>query len=107
MRFGIILLTLATAAIHVSLNFPDPLFILNALGYLALLGALYLPVQSLRHNRHLVRVVFIAYTGLAILIWVIIGERTALGYADKLIEFALIALLIVEGRLRPIPARRR
>ena len=41
LRVGIALLTLATALIHLQLNFPDPAFILNGLGYLTLLAALY------------------------------------------------------------------
>ena len=45
-RIGILLLGLATAIIHLQLLFPDPLFILNGLGYLGLLGA-YLPTQLL------------------------------------------------------------
>jgi hypothetical protein len=100
LRLAIIALTLATAGIHLSLNFPDPVFILNGLGYLGLLGALYLPVRRLRPHRHRVRVVFIGYTALTILLWVAIGARTGLAYADKLIEVALIALLVIEGRRR-------
>ena len=38
-RIGVVLLTLTTAAVHLSLLFPDPAFILNGLGYLALLAA--------------------------------------------------------------------
>ncbi|MEJ7631651.1 MAG: hypothetical protein WKF28_04040 [Rubrobacteraceae bacterium] len=40
LRAGIILLTGATALIHLQLNFPDPVFMLNGLGYLGLLAAL-------------------------------------------------------------------
>lgn len=47
LRIGIIVLTAATALIHLQLNFPDPVFILNGLGYLTLLAALYLPVPQL------------------------------------------------------------
>lgn len=45
LRAGIIILVLGTASIHLTLNFPDPVFILNGLGYLALLAALYLPFR--------------------------------------------------------------
>ena len=41
LRIGIVVLTLATALIHLQLNFPDPVFILNGLGYLTLLAALF------------------------------------------------------------------
>ena len=40
LRIGIIVLTLGTAFTHISLNFPDPLFILNGMGYLTLLASL-------------------------------------------------------------------
>lgn len=43
----IVLMTLATAFIHISLLFPDPVFILNGLGYLAFLGAIYLAGNAL------------------------------------------------------------
>ena len=46
-RGGVILLTLIAAAIHLSLLFPDTAFILNGLGYLTLLAALYLPIPRL------------------------------------------------------------
>ena len=43
--------TLATALIHISLLFPDPVFIMNGLGYLGLLGGLYLPLPQLARWR--------------------------------------------------------
>ena len=46
-RAGVVVLTLIAAAVHLSLLFPDPAFILNGLGYLALLAALYLPIPQL------------------------------------------------------------
>ena len=60
LRTGIVALTLGTAFIHFSLNFPDPGFILNALGYVALLAALYLPVPQLARYRNVVRWILIA-----------------------------------------------
>ena len=45
-RGGVIVLTLIAASVHLSLLFPDPAFILNGLGYLMLLAALYLPVPG-------------------------------------------------------------
>ena len=97
LRAGIVLLTLATAVIHLQLAFPDPGFILNGLGYLALLAALYLPVPRLGHRRNVVRWVLIGYTALTILLWVLLGARTPIGYVDKAIEVALIALLLLEA----------
>lgn len=100
-QVGIIVLTLAAAFIHgVLLNRImgkiDPLFTLNALGYLALLAALFLPQLSAYHN--LVRWALIAFTAVTIVAWVIIGERDLLGYSTQLVELALIGLLFVDGR---------
>ncbi|MBA3423304.1 MAG: hypothetical protein ACR2HO_11275 [Rubrobacteraceae bacterium] len=95
---GIVLLTLATAVVHLQLNFPDPMFILNGLGYLGLLGALYLPVPRLAEHKDIVRLVLIGYTSLTLFLWVAIGERTPIGYLDKAIEVSLIVLLLIEAR---------
>lgn len=98
LRIGIIILTLGTAFIHLTLAFPDAVFILNGLGYLTLLVALYLPIPQLTQYRHLVRWTLVGYTALTIFLWVLFGARTPIGYIDKLIEAVLIALLIVEAR---------
>lgn len=98
LQVGIALLTLATAIIHLQLAFPDPVFILNGLGYLALLAALYLPIPQLTQYRHLVRWVLLGYTALTIFLWVLFGASTPIGYADKVIEVVLITLLILSAR---------
>ena len=98
LRAGIVVLTLGTALIHLQLAFPDPVFILNGLGYLTLLAALYLPIPRIARYRTLVRLVLIGYAALTIFLWVLLGLRTPVGYIDKAIEIALIALLLVEGR---------
>jgi hypothetical protein len=98
MQWGIILLTVATAVIHFSLLFPNPLFILNGLGYLGLLAALYLPISQLRNYRGLVRWVLLGYTALTVILWVIMGSRILIGYVDKAIEIILIILLWLESR---------
>ena len=105
LRAGIILLTLATALIHLQLAFPDPVFILNGLGYLALLAALYLPVAPLARYRNIVRWALIGYAALTIFLWILLGARTSIGYLDKAIEIALILLLLLEARRRGRPAR--
>jgi len=101
-QIGIIILTLATALIHFSLLFPDTLFILNGLGYLALLAAFFLPIDLARNNHNLVRWLFIIFTVVTILGWIAIGDKSwpggALGYLTKLIEVLLITLLVVDGR---------
>jgi hypothetical protein len=105
LQIGIILLTVATALIHLALAYsiavqlgvPNSLmFVANGLGYLALVTALYLPQFKNQHG--LVRWALIAFTAVTIIGWVAIGSRNATGYIDKLIEVALIALLFIEGR---------
>jgi hypothetical protein len=98
LRIGIVVLTLGVALIHLSLNFPDPGFILNGLGYLALLAALYMPVRRLTRYRNVVRWILIGYTALTIFLWILFGDRTLTGYTAKTIEVALITLLLLEPR---------
>jgi hypothetical protein len=98
LRVGIVLLTMATALIHLQLAFPDPAFILNGLGYLTLLTALYLPIPRVARYRGIVRWALIGYTALTIFLWTLLGARTPIGYIDKIIEILLILLLLVEAR---------
>jgi hypothetical protein len=104
-RIGVVVLTLMAALVHISLLFPDPVFILNGIGYLALLAALYLPVSRLVPHRRAVRWTLIGYATLTILAWVAIGERTPLGYSTTAGEVALVLLLLAEGR-RTTPHQR-
>jgi hypothetical protein len=80
-RIGVVVLTLMAAIVHLSLLFPDPVFILNGIGYLTLLAALYLPVPRLVLHRRVVRWALVGYATLTILAWVAMGERTLLGYS--------------------------
>lgn len=98
LQIGIILLTIATSVIHLALGIPNGLtmFILNGIGYLVLLIALYLP--QLEGKRNLIRWALIAYTVVTVLGWVFVGARNTIGYVDKLIEVALIVLLFIESR---------
>ena len=97
-RVGVVLLTLIAAAVHLSLLFHDPAFILNGLGYLTLLAALYLPFPQLVPYQRVVRWALIGYATLTILLWVAIGERSLLGYFTTADEVALVILLLLEGR---------
>lgn len=102
LRIGIVALTLVTALVHLSLNFPDPVFILNGLGYLTLLAALYLPIPQIAPYRNLVRWVLIGYTMLTVILWIAIGLRNLIGYITTLDEVVLIVLLLLDtGRSRP------
>jgi hypothetical protein len=104
MQIAIILLTLATAIIHLSLGIPNGLvmFILNGIGYIVLVTALYLP--QFKTQRALIRWGLIAFTAVTVIGWVLIGLREPIAYIDKVIELALITLLIIEGRQASKPA---
>jgi hypothetical protein len=98
---SIVLLTVATALIHIYLAFqfpagPDPIFLLNGLGYLGLVTLLYAPLLPLVGYRALIRWVLMAYAALTIILWSLMGARTPLAYIDKLIEVALVSLLWLE-----------
>ncbi len=121
----IILLTLITAGIHVyfysqgsGLVFSGPdilftFFLLNALGYLVLLGLLYLPLGLPTGLHRLVRPVFIGFTILTILLYFIINIRSGIWSVPwapiaKLDEVILVWQLWVEGRAEmPAQASRK
>jgi hypothetical protein len=105
---GIFLLTLATAGIHLYLaltavaymgfNFGVMLFILNGLGYLGLLAALQLPLPRLARFRSAARWALVAFAALTIVLFFLMAPSyTILGYVDKAIEVALIALLLADA----------
>ncbi len=95
-RIAIIVLTLATAFIHFSLLFPDTLFILNGLGYLAFLAAYLAPIPLARQYHRWVKTGFVVYTAITILAWVAIGTNppTTLGLITKIIEVLLVVCLL-------------
>jgi len=91
---------LVTALIHLYLNFLggfDVMFTLNGLGYLGLLGLLFLPIPFLRPFRPVVRWVIMGYALLTIVAWFVFNGRTDVyGYTAKLAEVALIVLLFFD-----------
>ena len=102
------MLTLATAVIHIffafaaipyyGLNFGVILFILNGLGYLGLLGVLQLPIPQLRRFRSAARWALVGFAVVTIVLWVILAPvYDFIGYLDKVIETALIVLLIADA----------
>jgi hypothetical protein len=105
-HYGIILSTLATALLHLSL-FPrlglDPIA-LNGLGYLALLGAYFLPMPFLQQRHKLVWWALLGYTVLTFILWVIMGDKTftfdfsnaAIGYYAKAAELFLMGFLLAD-----------
>lgn len=99
-QIGVIMLTLITALIHLALNFPHPLFILNGLGYLTLLYFYYWPTRVLWGQHAPLRWLFIGYTAVTVIAWFVPGvEHNLLGYITKAIELGLIGLLLVESYL--------
>ena len=101
-HYGIILFGLATALLHLSLFSQmgfDPI-VLNGLGYLALLGAYFLPIPFLQERRNLVWWTLFGYTILTIILWVILGEKnfsedisSMTGYYAKAAEVILLGFL--------------
>ena len=105
---GIFVLTLATAVIHLYLalsaigsmgfNFGVMLFILNGLGYLGLLAVLQLPIRQLARFRSAARWALIALAALTIVLFFLMAPvYPIIGYVDKAIEVALIALLLADA----------
>ena len=114
-QYLILALALITAALHFGAALdkrifpeaPDPLFLLNGLGYLGLLLAYFLPLALLRTRRPLIRRVFIAYTVVTIAAWVIIyvglfvirdghpffSVDAIYGIPAKLVELILVYIL--------------
>lgn len=84
-RFLIILLTLITAAIHLYFYLTGEknvllfqLFLLNAIGYIGLLILLYLPLGLPESIHRLVRPLFIGYTVLTIVLYIIISAQSGI-----------------------------
>ena len=112
---GVILeLTLATAIIHLTLG--GTLFLLNAVGYLALgaayLGASALPMPAVRRLGWLPRVGLAAYATVTIVAYLVIGPYFTLGWVTKGIELAIVLLVIADllteadsGRASRLPPR--
>ena len=94
LRAAIVGLTLATAAIHVSLG--GMLFLMNAIGYAGLALVLVLPGPFAR-LRWLSRYALIGFTAVTVVAWLAFGARFDLAYLDKGIEVALIGLVLIES----------
>jgi hypothetical protein len=76
------------------------LFILNFIGYIVLAAALYL-VPPLQRFQPIIRWLLIAYTAVTVILWYLYtGGRLELDdVSDKLIEVALIVLLLIDTGL--------
>lgn len=114
-HYGIILLGLFTAILHLSAAFdkvlfpesPDPLFILNGLGYLGLLVAYFAPIKFFQERHKLVWWVLFGYVILTIAAWIFIwviqyviikgvpffSHDSLYGVPSKIAEVIILALL--------------
>jgi hypothetical protein len=119
-HYAVILLALLTSILHLAAAFdkqlfpegPDPLFILNGLGYLGLLGAYFLPISFFQQKHELVRRGFILYAIVTIVAWLVIwvgfsvirdgipffSRDSIYGVPAKLAELLLIWLLSTDKR---------
>lgn len=86
---------------------PDPLFLLNGLGYLALLGAFFLPIPLLQQRHQTVWWALFAYVCVTIIAWLVIwvgmnviangvpffSRDSLYGVPAKIVEVILLFLL--------------
>jgi TIR domain len=115
-HYVIILLVLATAVLHLAAAYdrelfpngiPDPLFLLNGLGYLSLLGIYFLPISSFQHNHASIWLFLFGYVILTIVAWLVIwvginvigqgvsffSRDSIYGVPAKIVEVILLILL--------------
>ena len=104
-RNSILVFTVLTALIHLGLGFafmsaPDflgELFILNGMGYLALMYAYLWTPPFLAAQRGLVRWVYLGFTAVTIVLFFVFNGADAFtsipGLVDKLIEILLVVSL--------------
>jgi hypothetical protein len=105
-RWVVLALAAATAGIHISRALVDPdismLFWLNAIGYVVLGLAYALPIPALEAWRSKIRWALIAYTATTIVLFFVWGAMSGdwpvIGFVDKAIEIALIAVLWLDRR---------
>lgn len=88
----------AAAGGAATLGFFAALFYLDGLGYIVLTAALYHPAFA--RFRRLTRWALIGLTAATIVAYFVLiqGQYDAMGIADKIVEVALIVLLVIEGR---------
>jgi hypothetical protein len=95
---AIVMLTLATAYIHLTLG--GLLFTLNAIGYAALALAMIViaavPHPLVRRFDWMPRAGLAAYTATTIGAYLVMGPYFSLGWVAKAIEVAILALLVVD-----------
>jgi len=117
-HYAIIIFTLITAVMHLLAAFdkqlfpdgPDPLFILNCLGYLGLLGAYFLPIPFFQQKHEWVRRGYMLFAIITIAAWIFIwviqyviiqgtpffSHDSLYGVPSKISEVILIWLLSMD-----------
>jgi hypothetical protein len=111
-QVGAVLLTLATASIHLYLFLIEGylgtgtmlpiyqlLFINNVLAYVTLAAALVLPISPLPQVRPVTRTVLTAIAVASIVSYYHVGVIDLLGNIDKIIEVLLIVLLTINAAM--------
>lgn len=101
---AIMALTVATAIIHIVLGFLSGgnfliIFLLNGIGYLALLAALYF-LPQMAGQRSLIRWVLVGYAALTIVLYFVMNDNalsSGLGLVTKAIEIVLVILLVTDN----------
>lgn len=86
-------LTLATAYIHFWVG--GIMLLLNAVGYVTLLGGVALTAVAFRRGLPLVLAALAGYAGVTIVGWLIIGPYFDVAYLAKAIEVALISTIAI------------
>jgi len=106
LQYTIIILTLITAAIHLFLGIQSlsegfgAIFILNGIGYLVLIVALYF-VPQLTAQRSLMRWLLLAYTAVTFILYFVFNWPDVwgpVGLIDKAVELVLIVLLFLDRK---------
>jgi hypothetical protein len=96
-RTVILITGLITAIVHLivlNLNELFPMFILNGLGYLVLLGLFFMNPGVVAQRRRLFHYAFIAFALATIIGFVLVGDPSnVLGWATKVDELILIIAL--------------
>ncbi len=98
-----IVAALVTAGIHLVLGiqFGDVLFLLNAAGFVGLLGAYLLPWPFLDRFRQLARWSLVAYSALTIVLYIVMnGSLSPIGLISKAAELVLIIALMFDPKKR-------
>jgi hypothetical protein len=117
-QYVIIMLAVFTAILHFVAAFdkalfpesPDPLFILNGMGFLGLLGAYFLPFSFFQSRQKLVWWALFGYTILTIVAWAVIwigfsvirdglpffSHDSIYGVPAKIAEITLLGLLLAD-----------